>query len=81
MKLKKDWPTRLWSGKWWLLRGAIACLLLVPLFLIEVVILKAADATDWLKWKWQSAHWLWWLNEKFTEWVAKPLPPPPKESE
>lgn len=60
------------KDNWYWLRAILACTLLVPLWLVERAIHALADFSDWLKWLWNNASWLWWLNDKMSDFVGGP---------
>lgn len=79
MKLRKDWPIRLWHNRWWACRALLAFLLLAPLFFLEWTFARVIDATNWVAEKITEIGWKWNESEKIgavigrvTKWVGKP---------
>lgn len=60
------------ADKWYWMRVVLACTVIGPLWIVEKVVHAIAGASDWLMWKWNNARWLWWLNEKMSDFVGGP---------
>lgn len=79
MKIRKDWPAHLWMNRWWAVRALMAFLALAPIFVLEWLLARLINATEWtaekvseIGWRWNEHEPLIRLIERITSWVGKP---------
>lgn len=79
MKIRKDWPKRLWRNRWWVSRAVMAFVLLAPLFVLEWVLARVRDVADWtaeqiteIGCRWSESEFLSRFISRVMNWVGKP---------